>query len=191
MGFSYQKNFFNPTLPVDEAQFWALVKATNWNEKINKVRETGDQKLKRGLPAFIFQATFDETESKKGVVGAWRKQSATRLTGLVVMDIDHVDNPREVFESWGLPPTSGDFSTTLEMTNNVSSRLSEAPLPSSRLSEAHGEISPLTTFLRPSGSKRAELERSTTLEMTRCFPSFATNSAPLSRLCRKRGHVSL
>ena len=122
--FVYQKNFFNPTLPVDEAQFWALVRATKWNEAIDQFRETGDQKLKRGLPAFIFQATFDETESKKGVVGAWRKQSATRLTGLVVMDIDHVDNPREVFESWGLAPMS------------------------SRLSEAHGEISPLTTFGR-------------------------------------------
>jgi hypothetical protein len=100
MGFCYQKNFFNPTLPVDEAQFWALVRATKWNEAIDKFRETGDQKLKRGLPAFIFQATFDETESKKGVVGAWRKQSATRLTGLVVMDIDHVDDPKAVFDSW-------------------------------------------------------------------------------------------
>ena len=145
MGFSYQKNFFNPTQPVDEAQFWALVRATKWNEVIDKFRETGDQKLKRGLPAFIFQATFDETASKAGKVGAWRKQSSTRLTGLVVMDVDHVEDPREVFESWGLAP--------------MSSRLSEAPLPSSRLSEAHGEISPLTTFLRPSGGKRAKLER--------------------------------
>ena len=100
MGFCYQKHFFNPTLPVDEAQFWALVRATKWNEAIDKFRETGDQKLKRGLPAFIFQATFDETESKKGVVGAWRKQSATHLTGLVVMDIDHVDDPKAVFDSW-------------------------------------------------------------------------------------------
>ena len=100
MGFCYQKNFFNPTLPVDEAQFWALVRATKWNNAIDKFRETGDQKLKRGLPAFIFQATFDETESKKGVVGAWRKQSATHLTGLVVMDIDHVDDPKAVFDSW-------------------------------------------------------------------------------------------
>ena len=100
MGFSYQKNFFNPTLPVDEAQFWALVKATNWNENIDKFRETGDQKLKRGLPAFIFQATFDETESKKGVVGAWRKQAATRLTGLVVMDIDHVEEPLTLYQGW-------------------------------------------------------------------------------------------
>ena len=102
MGFCYQKNFSNPTLPVDEAQFWALVKASKWNEAINKYRETHDAALKRKLPAFIFQATFDETESKAGKLGAWRKQSATRLTGLVVMDIDHVENPREAFSHWPL-----------------------------------------------------------------------------------------
>ena len=102
MGFCYQKNFSNPTLPVDEAQFWALVRATKWNEVIDQYRETHDAALKRKLPAFIFQAMFDETESAKGKLGAWRKQAATRLTGLVVMDIDHVDNPREVFEHWGL-----------------------------------------------------------------------------------------
>ena len=101
MGFCYQKNFSHPTLPVDEAQFWALVRATKWNEAIDQYRETHDAALKRKLPAFIFQAMFDETESAKGKLGAWRKQSATRLTGLVVMDIDHVDNPREVFEHWG------------------------------------------------------------------------------------------
>ena len=100
MGFCYQKNFSNPTLPVDEAQFWALVKATQWNENIDKYRETHDAALKRKLPAFIFQATFDETESKAGKLGCWRKQSATRLTGLVVMDVDHVENPREVHGEW-------------------------------------------------------------------------------------------
>ena len=115
--FCYQKNFCNPTLPVDEAQFYALVTAKQWNENIDKYRETGEASLKRKLPAFIFQATFDETTSKTGKVGAWRKQSATRLTGLVVMDIDHVDDPRAVFERWGLAQVS------------------------SRLSEAHGEIS--------------------------------------------------
>ena len=102
MGFCYQKNFSHPTLPVDEAQFWALVRATKWNEAIDQYRETHDAALKRKLPAFIFQAMFDETESAKGRKGCWRKQAATRLTGLVVMDIDHVDNPREVFEHWGL-----------------------------------------------------------------------------------------
>ena len=100
--FCYQKNFSHPTLPVDEAQFWALVRATKWNEAIDQYRETHDAALKRKLPAFIFQAMFDETESAKGKLGAWRKQSATRLTGLVVMDIDHVDNPREKFAEWGL-----------------------------------------------------------------------------------------
>jgi hypothetical protein len=95
--FSYQKNFTNPTLPVDEAQFYALVRATQWNENIDKYRETGEASLKRKLPAFIFQATFDETTSKTGKTGAWRKQSATRLTGLVVMDIDHVEEPRETW----------------------------------------------------------------------------------------------
>ena len=100
MGFCYQKSFVNPTLPVDEAQFWALVKATQWNENIDKYRETGDAQLKRKLPAFIFQATFDETTSKSGKTGAWRKQSATHLTGLVVMDVDHIENPREVHGEW-------------------------------------------------------------------------------------------
>ena len=100
MGFCYQKNFSNPTLPVDEAQFWALVKATQWNENIDKYRETHDAALKRKLPAFIFQATFAETTSKTGTLGRWRKQAATRLTGLVVMDIDHVENPQEVYDSW-------------------------------------------------------------------------------------------
>ena len=97
--FCYQKNFSNPTLPVDEQQFYALVRATKWNENIDKYRETGEASLKRKLPAFIFQATFDETESQKGKLGAWRKQSATRLTGLVVMDIDHVEDPKGVFEN--------------------------------------------------------------------------------------------
>jgi len=96
--FCYQKNFSNPTLPVDEAQFNALVTASQWAENIDKYRETGDASLKRKLPAFIFQATFDETESAKGKKGRWRKQSATRLTGLVVMDIDHLEDAYKTYE---------------------------------------------------------------------------------------------
>ena len=112
MGFCYQKNFSNPTLPVDEAQFYALVRAGKWNEAIDQYRQTGEASLKRKLPAFIFQATFDETKSKAGKLGAWRKQAATRLTGLVVMDVDHVEDPKGVFDKWGLK-MSGDPSTTL------------------------------------------------------------------------------
>ena len=98
--FCYQKSFANPTLPVDEQQFYALVSATQWNDNIDKYRETGEASLKRKLPAFIFQAMFDETLSKNGKVGRWRKQVATRLTGLVVMDVDHVENPQKIFTEW-------------------------------------------------------------------------------------------
>ncbi|MBR1541295.1 MAG: hypothetical protein IJ628_01650 [Bacteroidaceae bacterium] len=98
--FSYQKNFFNPTQPVDEQVFYQLVRDKRSNALIDGFRQSGDASLKRKLPAFIFQAMFDETTSKKGVLGFWRKQAATRLTGLVVMDIDHVEKPRELYEKW-------------------------------------------------------------------------------------------
>ena len=92
MGFCYQKSFLKPTMPIDEAGFYTLVRDKEWNDVIDRFRQTGDTALKRKLPAFIFQATFDETASKKGVTDHWRKQAATRLTGLVVMDIDHVES---------------------------------------------------------------------------------------------------
>ncbi|MCR5181385.1 MAG: hypothetical protein K6C30_09285 [Bacteroidaceae bacterium] len=73
----------------------ALVRDERCAELIEEFRRTGDASLKRRLPAFIFQATFDETLSKSGRRGQWRKQAATRLTGLVVMDIDHLGAPKE------------------------------------------------------------------------------------------------
>ncbi len=56
--------------------------------------------LKAGLPLIIYQATFDETKSKSGQVAAWRKQSAARLNGLYMIDIDHVEQPRKVYEGF-------------------------------------------------------------------------------------------
>ena len=53
-------------------------------------------RLKRKLPAFIFQATFENSVSKSGRQGKWRKQSDARLNGLFIVDIDHMDEePRE------------------------------------------------------------------------------------------------
>ena len=101
--FCYQRSFGLPTAVVTREVFWALVRAPYTAELIDGFRTTGDASLKRKLPAFIFQATFDETTSKSGRVGRWRKQAATRLNGLCVMDVDHVENPREVFASWQLP----------------------------------------------------------------------------------------
>lgn len=50
--------------------------------------------IKSGLPVIMYQATFDETRSKKGYLGHWRKQSAARLNGLFMLDVDHVENVR-------------------------------------------------------------------------------------------------
>ena len=94
--FSFQQGFAQPTEPVTEQVFLALVRASRTAQLIDGFRSTGNAELKRKLPAFIFQATFEETTSKSGRKGAWRKQAATRLTGLVVLDIDHVENPKEL-----------------------------------------------------------------------------------------------
>ena len=97
--FVYQQSFFNPTKEVTPELFWALVGAPWTQEVIEGVRAAkarGDEaeasRLKKKLPAFIFQATFDVTKSKKGYEGAWRKQAATRLNGLCVLDVDHVES---------------------------------------------------------------------------------------------------
>jgi soluble P-type ATPase len=141
--FSYQQTFFKPTEVVTEQLFYDLVRAPYTAELIDSIRlhkaeaerltaegnaseakqhEQEAAKLKKKLPAFMFQATFDETMSKKGIMGCWRKQAAARLTGLVVMDIDHVDNPVETFKSWGMAPLSSPEGDTLHLGSGSSPR---------------------------------------------------------------------
>ncbi len=88
--FSYQRNFNLPSEAVTREVFWGLIRDPRHIALIDEFRRTGDACKKRSLPAFMFQATFDESLSKSGRRGKWRKQSAARLTGLVVMDIDHL-----------------------------------------------------------------------------------------------------
>ena len=47
-------------------------------------------KLKRGLPAFCWHAWFDEGK---------RKNYAAHPSGLIMLDLDHVEKPREMFEN--------------------------------------------------------------------------------------------
>ena len=56
--------------------------------------------LKSGLPKLSYQATFAKSLSKGGYMGVWRKQSAAVLNGLFMLDVDHVENPREVYKAW-------------------------------------------------------------------------------------------
>ena len=58
------------------------------------------QELKDNLTAFIFSCyEFDETETSKGKLFRHRRLADCHLNGLVMLDIDHVENPLMVFEA--------------------------------------------------------------------------------------------
>ena len=58
------------------------------------------QELKDNLTAFIFSCyEFDETETSKGKLFRHRRLADCHLNGLVMLDIDHVENPLAVFEA--------------------------------------------------------------------------------------------
>ena len=57
------------------------------------------QELKDSLTAFIFSCyEFDATETAKGAPFRHRRLADCHLNGLVMLDIDHVENPMEVWE---------------------------------------------------------------------------------------------
>ena len=59
------------------------------------------QELKNNLTAFIFSCReFDETETGKGNMFRHRRLADCHLNGLVMLDIDHVENPLEVYDAW-------------------------------------------------------------------------------------------
>ena len=69
----------------------------------DKAYKTKADELKRTLPGACFQASdFEESigvkEFNKGKKGRWREQVHAYLSGLAVIDVDHIANPREVFE---------------------------------------------------------------------------------------------
>ena len=73
------------------------------NEVLKKQQKDFEKQaasLKRQLPKIIWQATFEETTSKKGFKGRWRKQSAAHLNGLFMLDVDHIVDPKETYFQW-------------------------------------------------------------------------------------------
>ena len=56
------------------------------------------QEIKENLPAFIFSCReFDKTETGKGNPFSHRKLADCHLNGLVMLDIDHVENPMQIW----------------------------------------------------------------------------------------------
>ena len=96
---SYQRRYnISETFPLDEKQFWAIIRDPQTEYNVKMFRETGADKYKKALAGILFQANFMETPSeKKGIIRRWRKQKATCLTGLAVIDVDHIADPRAEF----------------------------------------------------------------------------------------------
>lgn len=68
---------------------------------VEKIRQ-GEEKLKATLPGACFQASefalsIGEKEYNKGKQGHWREMRYAYLSGLVVIDVDHCGDPRELF----------------------------------------------------------------------------------------------
>lgn len=93
-----------PTQICTKEDFYKIAGSDRVKNRIaefRKLKAEGNDKeadaKKRSLPIFIYQATFEETESKSGAKACWRKQQAAHLNGLVMLDIDHIDHPGTVF----------------------------------------------------------------------------------------------
>ena len=94
-------------MPTTAQLFYETVRDSAVKATISAARQAlakgdraGYDRLKRSLPAFIFMATFQPNKGKDNTrpEAAWRLQRAVRLNGLVMLDIDHIDNPAEVFD---------------------------------------------------------------------------------------------
>ena len=95
------KDVYNPMTNLTAEWFGSMTQCESTYSIIKAFRKTGNQKTKSGLPVCCFQAMFDTSINKDGVEGTWRANSTAYLTGLVMVDIDHLeDNPQELIDKW-------------------------------------------------------------------------------------------
>ena len=98
-------------------EFDAFVKLKSANKKTGPAfaKKSRAEKLKDfakfekdKLPAALFQASsYDVSEHPKRGKGTWVSQPYVHLSGLCVADIDHVEEPKEVFNKWLNQTTPG------------------------------------------------------------------------------------
>lgn len=116
--FRYQKSILNQMEPCTPDVWHQLITSPTYKDIIRQVRvinaqikalsatnpdrkklERDKSNLKKRLPGITFQADFVESTSKKGYKGFWRKNAAAILNGLYMVDADHVEQPKELWES--------------------------------------------------------------------------------------------
>ena len=89
---------YEPMTEMTAEWFDGTTKCASTSELINAYRDTKKARKKSLLPVCCFQASFGLSINKKGVEATWRESTAAHLTGLVVIDLDHVENPLEIID---------------------------------------------------------------------------------------------
>ncbi len=91
--FSYVTSVAGKATEVDKELFHQIITSEKVKGVCAKIAQTLDaseiSKLKRNLPAFCWHAWFDEGK---------RKNYAAHASGLIMMDLDHVEEPRKKYE---------------------------------------------------------------------------------------------
>ena len=95
------EDVYSPMTKLTAEWFGSKTQCESTISIINAFRETGKQKTKSQLPVCCFQAMFDTSINKKGIEGTWRENLYSHLTGLVMMDIDHLEvDPQTLIDKW-------------------------------------------------------------------------------------------
>ena len=89
---------YEPMTEMTAEWFDGTTKCARTSELINAYRDTKKASKKSQLPVCCFQASFGLSINKVGVEATWRESTAAHLTGLVVIDLDHVENPLEIID---------------------------------------------------------------------------------------------
>lgn len=79
--------------------FNGTTKCASTSELILAYRDTKKDAKKRRLPVCCFQACFGLSINKKGVEALWRENSTAHLTGLVMIDVDHVADAQQTVDA--------------------------------------------------------------------------------------------
>ncbi len=91
--FSYVQTIAGKATEVNKEQFHRIIKDEHVRSVCAQIAQTSDTdeigKLKRTLPAFCWHAWFD---------GGKRKNYAAHPSGMIMMDVDHIDDPRAEYE---------------------------------------------------------------------------------------------
>lgn len=90
--FSFTESVAGRATEVSREMFHEIIRREKLKTVCGEIAQTTDTdligKLKRKLPAFCWHAWFDEGK---------RKNYAAHASGLIMIDVDHIDNPRDVY----------------------------------------------------------------------------------------------